>query len=255
MGTNGYEEQSCLNCLFQTGIYIWSNLESECDVVERALCSAKLNSCWNAFPDFVCNDGIIEHFEVTSTKQTRKGSKMRMQQSSMQREMEMFCFGKMNDTQMESISGLMFSKSVKRKTEMASHEFLLQSFEKQWMEHLRKFEAYVIKNGQQEFSAFMVDLRYENLLFMCEDIPINKQLSDNLQPIHQPYWPLADKMLLHRLADYAGDIKYVLFVKQNRCDVVPIVLLRTIADNIIYPFYIYPCSGIVCNYGTYIRLS
>ena len=253
MGKNGVEEQACLDCVFRTGVYIWSDSDSECDIIEQALKSAKPNDVWNAFPDFICDNGFIEHFEVTSTKQTGKGSKMRVQRCSMNQEMNRFR-AKMIDAQMQLVPGAVYSKSVQRKTETATHEFLLLSLKRQWEEHLKKFVSYVKKAGQQDFSAFMVDLRYENLLFMIEEIPVEIRRAENLQFVRQPYWPLADALLLRRLAEYADEVKYVIFVKQGRCDVVPVSMLGRIADELVYSFHIYACSGIVWDYGTCVRM-
>lgn len=253
MGKNGVEEQACLDCVFRTGVHIWSDSDSERDIIERALKSAKPNDVWNAFPDFICDNGFIEHFEITSTKQTRKGSKMRVQRCDMNQEMDRFR-AKMTDAQAQLVPGVVYSKSVQRKMETATHEFLLSSLKRQWEEHLKKFVLYAEKAGQQDFSAFMVDLRYENLLFMIEEIPVEIRRAENLQPVRQPYWPMADALLLRRLAGYVGGVKYVIFVKQGRCDVVPMSMLGRIADELVYPFHIYACPGIVWDYGACVRM-
>lgn len=253
MGKNGMEEQSCLDCVFQTGIWVWSNSDSEWDAVQQILKSAKPNVTWNAFPDFVCDNGLIEHFEVTSTKQTKKGSKMRIQRCDMVREMNEFR-DKVDNMQLQLVPGSIYSKAVCRNAEDATHEFLLLSLENQWKKHLKKFDSYVKDNGQQDFSAFMVDLRYENQLVMIENIPMSEQVAENLRPSRQLYWPLADKLLLRSLAEYAGSIKYVMFVKQGRCDVVPVSMLRGIADVIAYPVHVYACPGIVWDYAACVRM-
>lgn len=47
---------------------------SDKDTFSRILFSASQTGNDNTFPDFVCDNAVIEHFQITSSKETRKGS-------------------------------------------------------------------------------------------------------------------------------------------------------------------------------------
>ena len=48
--------------------------------ITECLFSAKANPDGNAFPDFVFDGGGIEHFELTSSRETKKGSAFRLEE-------------------------------------------------------------------------------------------------------------------------------------------------------------------------------
>lgn len=62
----------------KTSINIYSNCDL--DMISRYICRAKPNENPNDFPDFTFAGGGIEHFEVTSSKETKKGSEFKIEE-------------------------------------------------------------------------------------------------------------------------------------------------------------------------------
>ena len=69
-----------LDCLdkIKDGFIYFKGIKKEFDnsnhlTTESILTSARQNENHNNFPDFFFNGGIIEHFEVTASDETRKG--------------------------------------------------------------------------------------------------------------------------------------------------------------------------------------
>lgn len=57
----------------------------------KDIMTAKANEQENNFPDFVLENGFIEHFAVTTAKETAKGSSYRQKESDYQRTTEKEC--------------------------------------------------------------------------------------------------------------------------------------------------------------------
>lgn len=83
-------ELACLNKVKDS--YINHNaMEKEFDnsdylTMKSILNSARQNKNHNDFPDFFFDGGIIEHFEVTASDETRKGSQYKIDDARCQRE-------------------------------------------------------------------------------------------------------------------------------------------------------------------------
>ena len=48
-------------------------------IVQKAFDEATANPNQSEFPDYIFDDGFIEHFQVTSSHENRKGSTMKLQ--------------------------------------------------------------------------------------------------------------------------------------------------------------------------------
>ena len=85
----GEKEQACLdyvkNIIFsqQNICYVCSIADD--DLIEQMFQTASPNVDLNSFPDFICNGGFIEQFEVTSSHSNRNGSTMKREQDKIGR--------------------------------------------------------------------------------------------------------------------------------------------------------------------------
>ena len=86
----GENEQRCLD-IVKAKIYDDCRfaLSNEDDlIIENALANAKHNPQSSSFPDFVFEGGFIEHFQVTSSYENRKGSTMERENSELRRDFD-----------------------------------------------------------------------------------------------------------------------------------------------------------------------
>ena len=87
----GVAEQNCFDivkCRLDKEIYFAMSYEDE-EIIKKAFSKAKDNPDPNLFPDFIYDDGFIEHFQVTSSYETkRKGSNMEIEKSAISREFQ-----------------------------------------------------------------------------------------------------------------------------------------------------------------------
>ena len=78
-------EKECLEALKnaflgKTNIKIHANCELKS--ISQFIFSAQPNKNDNDFPDFVFDGGGIEHFQLTSSKETRKGSSFKIEENA-----------------------------------------------------------------------------------------------------------------------------------------------------------------------------
>ena len=100
------------------------------------------------FPDFKCENGLIEHFQVTATKETKKGAKSKQE------------YGK-NDSDLikEFTNDLQnnFSKSSYEKRYSMpnqSYENFVHSFKENWKNHIESLKKY---EGNKQNVCFLIE--------------------------------------------------------------------------------------------------
>lgn len=233
----GEVEQECLDLvkMFLFGRLDLSNISGHvCEVRDEALshcfcgidetdfkkiCSvlsvATSNPDASVFPDFVSDFGFIEHFAVSASSENRKGSAYAQQTGQIEREIA--AFRKSVEQQPKPFAIRVFS-DMKRAPD-ASYEYLVASFCricKHHIDSLRRISADGVR-------IFMIDMRGETLLSMCEKSPCfqdgsgiieNRWYGDVLRPLHRfhGYRLVFDKNLLEWVYQYRSDVDYVLFV-------------------------------------------
>lgn len=89
------------------------------------------------FPDFICQNGIIEHFKVFASKETKKkGSELMIDYSELDKKIEnRFEFDKQNGT-------LKNSYYEEKQLSKQSYELFCKSFKSNWNNHIESLKAY-----------------------------------------------------------------------------------------------------------------
>ena len=88
----GEQEQACLNVvrkLLRTkdcNLYVDEN-----DCIINYILTAQANEHESDFPDFIFDSGFIEHFQVSSAKETSKGSCFKQEESNYKRTTDKAC--------------------------------------------------------------------------------------------------------------------------------------------------------------------
>lgn len=79
-------ELECLKYIINTcfgkanGTIVFCNVDNDTEILKQ-LNEVKPNPNPSEFPDFLSGDEIVEHFSITSSKENRKGSNFKKEQS------------------------------------------------------------------------------------------------------------------------------------------------------------------------------
>lgn len=211
-------EQQCLNI-------VKANLSkemcfglSDVEYVELSewIKNARPNEKSNDFPDFIFDEGFIEHFAVTSSSETRKGSKEKA---------ETVMFEKRN---WERFSKRMEEKDAEetikhfsnRKIEGHSHDNIIKSIRRNWEKHI---ESYYNFSGCKEHGIFLLEYGDQGAL---ETVEISPEGDEH-------YWTYrlnTDKELLRWMYDYKGNIEYIIFFSRESIEVIRVDQILRLLD-------------------------
>lgn len=210
---------------------------SECDVYdfEYTIANTVLNdNSETKFPDFISPmGGFIEHFQVTDTSDTGKGSEELKNRAALRDEL----FNK--EEPVEYIRPL-----VER-----SHEKLIHSFKKHWEKHIKSLEK--SKYGQIYPRIFMID-GMTNLLYMQENIvpvhPFDSRyycgLLNGRYRYNGGYSLARDTELLSYMDDFSDNIDFVIFMgNQGVIDIIKLTEIKYMLPVLRCAFNIEPAMG------------
>lgn len=212
----GEKEQRCLD-------FVKSKLKhedyygfSQEDIAEFKECldSATSNVNSSKFPDFVFENGFIEHFQITSGKVTRKGSKHLEQFNRYQNENKKILHSNMNNGDFSPVHTTM-------KYSDHSYKYLEDSLKETWKSHIISVDKY---SGNKQIGIFMMEYQ-DDCIEMCENIYAASKENicyGNLrEPITIENYSLShDKNILKFIKTYYDNIKYVIYVYNKGVEVI-----------------------------------
>ncbi len=225
-------------------------LEEDRKEIEQILRNVQPNQNLNDFPDFIFERGFIEHFQVSSSKTTRKGAEhtkvMRCFTDKVNKEIEEI---KREWNEIPSFDEVRSNHWAIQNPEH-NHGYLVKSFERNWGNHLESLRKYT---GNAEVGIFMIEYP-EFALSMCENVYNDwidgmSQGDMREQEKIRCYRLSRDKQLLDFMYQNKKYIKYVIFVY---CDGFEIIRLENIPyllkllpwDYIIYPLMVNSISSL-----------
>lgn len=179
------------------------------------------NPSSSEFPDFIFDNGFIEHFQITSSKVTRKGAIHARKEGDFQRRVDVDT-EKIKAKWYETPSfGGVQSESWAFQNPEHSHNYLNDSLKQNWERHLASSIKY---SGGKEIGIFMIEYP-EIALAMCENVYCNwidgMAKGDMREPESFKEYRLSrDKELLKYIYGFKSAIKYVVFVNSVRCEVI-----------------------------------
>ena len=214
-------------------------LEIDRNEFEQILRKAEPNQKPSNFPDFVFTNGFIEHFQITSSSLTRKGSIHAKKESEFKHRVETETKQIEDEWNQTPSFDEARSKSWAFSNPTHSHEFLIASFKNNWEHHMDSYRKY---NGAKEIGVFMIEYP-EFALSMCENVYcnwINGMAQGDMrgQEEFKEYRLSRDKKLLDYIYKFRKQIKYVIFVNQVRYEVI-----RT--ENIPYLLKLMPWDFVI----------
>lgn len=176
--------------------------------------TAKINEKISEFPDIILNDGFIEHFQITSSKENKKGAvhikELTDFKSRIRKEMTEI---QVNRDFSEKHWTMPYSEH--------SYENLVRSFKKNWNNHIESFEKY---KGKKDISIFMI--QYSDMaLEMYENVYENWIDGMSNGDLREPerldcYRITRDKEILNYMYEFKEKIKYVIFIYGEKCEII-----------------------------------
>lgn len=218
-------------------------LENDCEEFENVLRVAQTNPDTSRFPDFIFENGFIEHFQVTSSVVTKKGAMHTKEESEFRRRVDADT-EKLTAEWSETPSfDVVRSKSWTFTNPSHAYEHLVNSFKHNWEHHMESYRKYT---GSKQIGIFMVEYP-EIALAMCENVYqgwINGMTQGDMRGQEQfnEYRLSRDKNLLQYVYSFRNVIKYVIFWNYARIEVIcteniPYLLKLLPWDYIIRPLH------------------
>lgn len=218
-------------------------LEADRNEFEKLLRKTGPNQKLSSFPDFVFTNGFIEHFQVTSSLVTRKGSNHAKKESEFKHRVETETKQIEDEWNQTPSFDEVRSKSWVLTNPSHSHEFLIASFKSNWEHHMDSYRKYI---GAKEIGIFMIEYP-EFALSMCENVYCDwidgmAQGDMREQEKFKEYRLSRDKKLLEYIYQFREQIKYVIFVNRVRYEVIRTVNIPYLLKLIPWDFVIYPLA-------------
>ncbi|OUQ35299.1 hypothetical protein [Faecalibacterium sp. An122] len=176
-------------------------------MVASILERAKPNLEASKFPDFVFRDGFIEHFQITASKENKKGSCHKQKQAEFHREMD----GIQDKLRQEleqmplPMKNTISTTSYEMIPPEYSYKMFQSSFRENWGHHICSLKKYT---GAKNIGIFLVE--YVGPLF--------KTMREG-EFVHF-YQLQEDVAMLHFLDAYKAWISYVVFTDGQFCEVI-----------------------------------
>ena len=168
------------------------------------------------FPDFIDDHGFIEHFQISSSKTTKKGQEHTKQLNQFKKQDEDIIKNLYQEeidihksVEMANITNIM-------KYPEHSYEYLLESLKSTWDKHLNSLNNY---KGPNSIKIFMIQYNDIGALQMYENYPSEiKGISIGDFPKHEPidYRFSRDNYILDYLYKYNQIIDYAIFIRYNK---------------------------------------
>ncbi len=248
----GDKEQKCLD-------FVKSNIKFEnyygftkvdIEKFKKCLNSAKSNPNSSEFPDFICDNGFIEHFQVTSGKTTRKGSEhlknFNQYQSKIRKDIEKEIANCENGNLEPYYSRFKYPKH--------SYGYLKKSIKENWLNHIKSLDNYT---GNKNIGIFMIEYQ-DSTIEMIENIYAdwkNGVSCGNLRQQQQlDYYSICrDKEILNYLYEYRKNIKYIIYKYSKGVELVKLENIPEINKLFPWDFCIAPLQGTI-RIDTYIPI-
>ena len=207
---------------------------------QHAIFSAEPNQKPSEFPDFIFQDGFIEHFQISSFQTTRKGSVYQREKSQISREIDSFKSKMYNEPSFDTPKSAQWEQPYHDH----SYENLVKSFKASWEGHI---ESLLKSKFNYKTSIFLVDYPEMSLSMHVDYDAIalksNIEYGDLLYRLPFKFYRISrDKDLLRYVYEYASYIDY--FVCRGVCsiDVIKVSNIPEILKLLVLNYRISPIS-------------
>ena len=208
------EEQKCFN-LIRDALNAKENIDVVYDNSNGAVRDffniAKSNPSENDYPDFVFENGGIEHFQLTSSKENKKGSNFKREETRKEKDKKEY-LEELNKKYLktEFVSGTFTSEVYEDVYESFSYEDFLKSLEKNIPSHVNSLNK---SNYKKAINIFLMEQQTARLWIDEGVVPIK------FYQLHK------DKRALNIIKSFCSNVRYVVYFV---CDAIEIIDLSKI---------------------------
>lgn len=172
----------------------------------------------NDFPDFTFKNGFVEHFAVTSSKETRQGSKHKSKMFQFEKKSkENFIKG----LEEKEHGEILHNRST---MQISGHyeENLINSIKRNWENHEKKIESF---KGAKECKIFLMD--YQDIGVLQSAL-----LYDDGTEVYESYSLISNKELLKWFTKYQNQIDYIIFHNGFEVEVLKVNKIFDFVDSL-----------------------
>jgi hypothetical protein len=239
----GDKERKALDCIKKYFISsdIYGLATNEILKLNEILQKAVVNKDLSSFPDFLLDNGFIEHFQITSSKETRKGSKHLKDFSNYRKRVVEI----RRQLILKNITNFARSKFW---YSGHSYENLKSSFIKNWQSHMESLSKF---KGKQDVGIFLIQ-------YMDEGLEMFENAYDRVEteiriPVRDAlklddYYLSKDKYLLSYIEQFRDRLKYVIFMNCEKIEVIKLDKISEIQKLLPWGFFVAPIGGVRTDY-------
>lgn len=235
----------------------WHGLsQSDREEIKELINSAKPTDSKSKteFPDFISNNGFIEHFHVTSGRSTKKGYDIAVEESKMLRSHNSFMANIGSVLPQNSNEILLSQHHTQFCRKNDSVENFHKSFKMCWANHIKHFHNY---NGNKHLSCFLVSS--DDVLSVYEHMNDENNIcfGDLARQQKINFCLSYDLDLLDYMYQYHTDIDYVIYfnVARKYVEIIKILNIPALKEYIpkhkyeLYPLMVTEASS---TYGIHV---
>lgn len=180
--------------------------------------SAVSNTNTSEFPDFLFDDGFIEHFSITSSLEGRKGSKQKAESSKLQAKSQRDFLLELDKSQVDSVT----KHSVNRYFEPHSHSNIVRSINRNWEKHIKSYDDYSLTKNHSIFLMEYID-------FALQTAVENK---GKPVTVYNSYRISSDKELLKWIYKFKDKIEYLIMFHEESLEIIRIDKISELIESL-----------------------
>ena len=192
----------------------------------------------SCFPDLLINNGFIEHFEITSSKETKKKGSLHRKNFSAFKESYN---EKVKKLQLETEDDIVTDEFVLWEH---SYDNLILSFNKNFTKHIKSYKAY---SGNAENKLFLICYDEQTVHTICEYpdkdlIQKNPHVKEiyNQEKYFYDYLLSRDTEMLSYIFNYKDNLDYICFLNSICCEVIKVESIPDIINNLQLKYLFHP---------------
>lgn len=213
-------EKDCLDSLKNALLGMRAiDVFSNCNLmkIEDYIFSAIKNNDNSMFPDFIFEGGCIEHFELTSSKETKKGSDYKIEKKKNEnRRKEEYLEIKQKYLSSKFDPNTLTTVNFKEIYEDFSYEDFLKSLERNISKHVKSLEKSNYKN--------------QTVIFLMEQQTARLWIDEGVVPI-KFYELNKDKKALLKIKEISRNVDYLIYFVHDSIEIIDLSLLDSLIAN------------------------
>lgn len=206
--TRGKQEQQCFDIVrdkLEKNQYSSTLSEKELNAIRYIFQTSIPNPNSSEFPDFIFENGFIEHFQVTSAKETKKGAKVAEAITYFEKDCELVDEEMSKTLTLSHEVNQFYTHQMEMNCPECSYEYYEKSFKKNFEHHIESLERYTEANN---VGIFLIEQSGSPITILKENKFVDL------------YHLQMDASLLDYLYQYKDKVQYVVFYHQTFCDII-----------------------------------